>query len=290
MSEHYLSSEAHKINISELNPDADHSVIIFGGITEGIDTERDLAEALAGEGFHVVSFDYPTEPAKMPQYRDKANYLPAWHAPKIEFASELLAGMVAQSPERKITVLAHSLGANIAAKAAHEFTDNIDRLILANPAGLFPDTFARLAGRFALENNRKSLTLTKAGRRQQKNGVRAILSDPHGFIGDAVDTAHADIRDDVKKLREAGIKVDVLVGAKDMVYPWDRIEKGLDVKQGMDLGELAVDSISSYFNTRVTKRGGKTKQHKLASKLAGHDQPIIYPEQTARLVRQIIEQ
>ncbi len=262
-----------KNEFNELNPEGNHTILLVGGITEGVATQSALAEALANEDFRVISFDYVAQPdeSKLPGLHN-ARY----HSAKINQTAEILEK--ATPEEQKTTLFAHSQGAVMAVEAALRHPDKVDRVILSNPTGLFPDSFARLAGRFSLETVRKSLTLKREAQRQQVEGVKRITKEPGDFFGDAIDIASSDIREKLKQLKELGIKVDLVVSAKDQVFPW-RLQK--EYFDGQDKEQFDFDSVSTYFNT---KENGK--QHKLASKYAGHDQPIIYPEQTAKLIKQ----
>lgn len=269
----------------ETNPSGDRTVLLVGGITEGISTLGGLTDALGNEGFRVLSYDQTAKPADVRDETDE--YFARYHTNKVEQVGDIIEA--APMNGEKISLFAHSQGAVFAIEAALKHADKVDKVILANPAGLFDDSFKRLAGRFAVETVRKTFTPTKLAQKQQINGTKSMVSHPKSFLGDAVDIGHGDIRNQIRELRGRGVRVDVLVGAKDQVFPWRLMEKGINPDGEIVPEEIVVDSISSYVYNKV-KRSGKVKQRKFAGKWAGHDQPIIYPKQTARLIKQLLSQ
>ncbi len=268
----------------ELNPTGKETILLLGGITEGQKTQAGFSQALADEGFRVISFDYTHDSAADPSDTDEA-YFPRYHTQKVEQTISILDQTARE--DEKIILVGHSQGSVMAVEAALARPDKVERLILNNPSGLFSDKFARTAGRFATETLRKSLTPKKLAMRQQIQGTKDMVAHPKAFLGDAVDISHADIRGGIHRLRALGITVDAFISAKDRVFPGRLILEGISPNQKLKPEDIVVDSISSYFNTKQSRRG-KVKQHKFASKWAGHDQSIIYPKQTAKLIKQIV--
>lgn len=268
-------------SLEELNPNGDHTIILVGGVTEGVKTQESFALALAEEQFRVINYDLITQPL---DYDHPKRY----HEAKSEQTAELLKRVLADG--EKATLFAHSQGAIFAIDAALSHPEHVDRLILANPAGLFEDSFARLSGRFALETTRKTATaaISHEARVQQIEGTKAIITKPKSFLGDAVDISNSDIRDRLDKLKELGIPVDIFVSAKDQVFPW-RLQK--EYFEDQEPEEFAFNSVSSYFNTKPKNEHVESpaRRHRLAGKWAGHDQNIVYPKQTAKLVKQIVQ-
>lgn len=273
--------ESQANSVQELNPSADKTVVLVGGVTEGIKTLDDLGQALAEQDLHVVSFDYTNQTTEA---LSGTEYHPRYHTAKTQQLEEILYNLEGRED---VTLFAHSQGAVIAVEAALTDPSKIKHLILANPSGLFEDSVAGIVKRFGTETIRKTLTMKKPALKQQVFGGKEMLTHPKNFLGDAVDIARSDIRSAIKQLRSQGVKVDVLLGAKDQVFPWKKISDGLNPTNDSVPYDIVVDSVSSYFTTKVDRKG-KAKQHKFASKWAGHDQPIIYPEQTAKLVQQLI--
>jgi pimeloyl-ACP methyl ester carboxylesterase len=275
--------------VHERNPEGDHTIVLVGGITEGVETQAGLSEALANEGYRVLSFDQTNEPTETDP--EAAGYQARFHQAKSKQVGSILEQLVGDDQEA--TLVGHSQGGIFAVDAALEQPNKVDRVLLMNTAGLFEDSFPQLGARFGVETIRKTVTPKKLAAVQQIQGLKAITKEPRqfaglkSFAGDAFDVGESDIREKVKQLREKGVKVDAFVGAKDQVFPWHLVERGLNPEGEVSPEEIAVDSISSYFTTKES-RGGKIKQHKFASKWAGHDQPIIYPEQTARLISSVV--
>ena len=271
------SSEVLAENIhayQELNPPDTHTVILIGGATEGIASQQPFAEALLTEGFRVVSYDYVTSPT------DNTGSSSRYLAAKVNQAADVLKSVA--NKRGKVTLFGHSLGTIIAIEAALRNPEGIERIILANPAGLFEDSFPRLAGRFALETVSKTTTLTASAQIKQKEAVKYMAKHPISYIGDAVGIAQSDIRGGLIKLQEAGVEVDLLLSAKDRVFPW-RLQQGYFI--GQDREHFDFNSVSMYFHTKPRRR-----QHRPASNWEGHDQNLFYPEQTARLVSQLVAQ
>lgn len=268
MSAEVLQENQHQFK--ETNPTGDQTIILVPGAAGNIKIQEPFAEALATEGYRVLSFDYVTEPGVANRHHDA----------KIKQVGEVMQDGLEDG--KQATIFANSHGVPIAIDATLQDPEKVDRLILANPAGLFKDSFIRLAGRFALESIPRSLVMRKTSRVAQQEGTKHMVAHPRDFIGDAIDTSRTDISSKLKELQEKGIRVDLLISAKDQVFPW-RLQK--DYFEGQDPEKFDFASVSSYFNT---KPGGK--QHRFASKWAGHGQNIVYPEQTAKLVKQLLAQ
>lgn len=261
-------------DFQETNPAGDKSVLLIGGMTEGIATLQPLADALAATNFRVVSFDQTAKPEASDTYAIKRH-----HAAKSRQAGEILEAIQSDSGD-KVSLVAHSQGADFALDAALEHPDKIERIILFNTEGLFSDSLPRLAGRFALESVRKSVTMKQTAQRQQVEGIKRIARHPRDSMGDAIDVSHGSIEDKLRYLQELGIQVDLVLSAKDQVFPW-RLQKGYFESQNSDKYDF--NGVSSHYNVKPSG-----KPHKLASKWAGHDNSIIYPEQTAKLVSQLV--
>lgn len=264
-------------------------VLIVGGA--GADTEvlSGLNDALTGEGLEAHSFNYyDVSPSLVNGTENQKRYQDTKVAQTVEQIDTIA------EDDEKITLFGHSLGGPIALRAALARADKIDRIVLSNSAGLFYDTFLRLAGRFALETIlRKNNTLTKNGRTQTLRGAVDIAKNFKSFIGNALDGAHSSSYKDIRALRALGVKIDVLQSNGEIVYPATQVQRALEVRADRNaknsevIEALPVDSFSLYY---ATKKGrSRVRRHSLASKYAGHDQPIIYPKYAARVVAQLVE-
>lgn len=267
------SAVENKHQFKELNPQGEHTIIVIGGANEGVANQAPFTEALAKEGFRVISFDYVTEP-------DPDNSVPnRYHSAKTQ---QLIDILDQQATDKPLTLFAHSEGTIMAVEATLQDPKKVERLILANPDGLFPDSFLRLTGRFAIETLRATTTLKREARSHQNEGIRHTLKHPRNFFGDAIDIARSDIRDRLLKLKNEGVKVDFLLSAKDMIFPW-RLQK--DYFEGQDPEQFDFNSVSMYNGTKPNG-----SQNKFAGQWAGHNQNNVYPEQAAQVVKQLVEQ
>lgn len=261
--------------VQELNPEGRHTIVLVGGITEGVRTMSPLAKELGEQGFRVLSFDQVTGPADSAGNRLMARH----HTAKTRQLGSIIRS-ASRTDDEKLTIFSHSQGSVFALEAALAHPNRIERVILSNPAGLFDDAFPMLAGRFAMELTRKISTPKLHAQRQQIEGTKRMVANPRDFMGDAIDIVRSSVEQQVTDLKQQGVVVDILLSNKDRVFPW-RLQREYFESQHKDSFDF--NSVSMYFNTKP--RG---KQHKFAGKWAGHDQPVIYPEQTARLITQII--
>jgi pimeloyl-ACP methyl ester carboxylesterase len=101
-----------------------------------------------------------------------------------ETARRLAAWITALGLDR-VSVIGHSMGGAIAAELASDFPDRVDRLVLANPAVLYPEDEPRISvPRFVRETPHFPLTLVpvlvadalRAGPLVLWNSARAVLS------------------------------------------------------------------------------------------------------------------
>jgi pimeloyl-ACP methyl ester carboxylesterase len=258
----------------EINPGGAKSIILVGGANENIAVLNPLAESLAEKDFRVISFDPKVGTDEQDQGRPNRH-----HSANIRQVGNII-NKSQRSEDDKLTLVAHSQGGIFALNAALQNPDRVERVVLFGTAGLFADSIPRLAGRFALETVRKTLTPKLTAQRQQIEGIKGIARHPSDFGGDVIDISKSSVEQQIKKLQEMGVLVDIVLSNKDQVFPW-RLQE--DYFMNQDIEKFDFNSVSMPFSVKPNK-----KPHKLAGKWAGHDQPIIYPDETAELVSQIV--
>lgn len=271
----YPQNQENNWPIHEVNPNGAKTVVLVGGITEGEKTLSPLAQELGKRDYRVISYDQTFGPADEIEGRAMMRH----HTAKSRQLIDVVQN-AQRADDEKLTLFAHSQGSVFALQAALSHPDKVERVILSNPAGFFKDAFPRLAGRFAMELTRKVATPKLNAQKQQIEGTKRMVAHPRDFMGDALDIYRSSVEQQVADLKEKGVAVDILLSNKDRVFPW-RLQK--DYFESQDPADYDFNSVSMYFNTKESGR-----QHRFASKWAGHDQPIIYPEQTAALIDQII--
>lgn len=145
----------------------------------------------------------------------------------------------------KIDSIAHSSGAISIAIAASINPEKFRNIIFVDPAGMIGnDTFPRLLGRFskkvihdtyqALKNQNKR----KPALRLLKEGGKFIIQHPVQGLKEAVAISRSDIYDMVQELRRSGIKIGVMAGIEDAVFPMELVQNR--VKAGTVDGFLSL--------------------------------------------------
>jgi pimeloyl-ACP methyl ester carboxylesterase len=121
-----------------------------------------------------------------------------------------------------VTIIGHSLGAIDAVRAAIADSDGrIAHLILVNPAGLItPISMPRLVTRFIRK-------IVHDRCHQWRNGSGEAFQNLRLAYLEAQAAARGDVRGDVARLLDQGVRVTVLAAKKDPLFPYDEIILGL---------------------------------------------------------------
>jgi pimeloyl-ACP methyl ester carboxylesterase len=222
----------------------------------------------------------------VPEDLPEGEYYPRNHAAKSAQVAAIVDYVARENDageREKVTLAGHSRGFVTAVNAASQHPDLVDGVIGFNPVGLFgDDTFPRLAGRFSIETVRPEGTLWKMPKELGRLSRKRIWGNREDSMGDVLDIARSDVRPDTAALQEQGIRVDVVIAANDWGFPWRLYRKGLGIAGENMPAELAVSGIASYYPTE------RARENPLAGKRAGHQQPLLFPAETARLIHQTI--
>src|SRR3989344_618517 len=142
---------------------------------------------------------------------------------------------------RTVDLIAHSEGAIPAIIAALNNPERFRAIVFVDPAGLVgKDSTPRLAARFAGMLAKDALRIKKfpADRenmlRAARETTKYFLANPIRGVKEVNAIAAADIYEMLTALKVHGIKVSVIHGINDSLFPMEKVLKTVDEKGGMD--------------------------------------------------------
>lgn len=142
---------------------------------------------------------------------------------------------------KTVDVIAHSEGAIPTIIAALNNPERFRCIVFVDPAGLIgKDSTPKLAARFIGMLAKDALRMRKfpADRENMLRAVReatkSFLTNPVKGIREVNAIAAADIYEMLTALKELGIKVSVIHGISDSLFPIEKVLKTADGKGGMD--------------------------------------------------------
>ena len=196
------------------------TIILAPGWGETVATTTRLATVLQELGYQTVAAHHGRGGS-----HDAAAVMEA-RATDIVQLMEAHAGSVA--------VLAHSLGALDAVRAAELAPQGLDHLILANPAGLSgPMSTLRLASRFIRKKVMDRL------RREDRIDPGESDFTWRLALAEGRAAARADVRPRLQALLDQGVTITVLATRRDIMFRYHDIETGLrDVSDNINLVEI----------------------------------------------------
>lgn len=274
-----------KVYTAKSNLPKAERVLVVPGYSETLAHSRKLVDALATNGYDASTFSQPRRVGK------KGNKI----EDPIQRQGNVVLGLVeATVPQgEKVHAVAHSLGSAAVLKAAQEAPERFASLTLMQPVGLVGEqSFPKLLGRVG-----KKVTMNQIGalrsqdpQRRPKTGYAAsadtesairysarvarsqvagsgvLAKQPVLAVQEATAVGSYDIADDIVKVKELGIPVNIVKSHSDEMFDTDKV----------DIGYSGIaDSVDSYSS--------------VADRSARHDTFWLQPERTAAIIGQLIQ-
>lgn len=230
-----ISQISHKSEVIDLQPPEASSpvpILLIQGWGETPVTHEQTLNTIVNNKRRALTIKFPRR-GKM----EKAEDYPAVELNK---AQSVLAAIDEKGIE-KVDVIAHSEGALAAIIAADLEPEKFKNIVFFDPAGLIgKDSTVKLATRFVYMLLKDGARFAKGeGSRKEKikaalEAVKYFASNPKRSFQEASAMANSDIYDMLGNLRELGIKISVIHGVDDTVFPIKRILSTAQQKGGMD--------------------------------------------------------
>lgn len=144
----------------------------------------------------------------------------------------------------EIDIVAHSESVIWTLIVASLYPEKVRNIVLINPAGLIDeDTLPRLAVDFARDIVRETLNKEKLPRPKVERSVQPgspgdllgalknMLGNPMLSLKEALAIKDADIREILEELKAKGKRIAIIHGARDAVFPMERMQKIVNTKQ-----------------------------------------------------------
>lgn len=279
------------IDIKPKNQKEEVPVLIAPGHSATKDSVRPGLDVLAQRGRRAISFDYPRKGGTIPElhneevekwYEKRGQDYPDWSSEELRKAHTLL-GLLEQKKIDKVDVIAYSEAAiNVCIAAMLRPEKFIDRtIILYSPAGLIgKDTFFRLVKGVVSQPKRPESMLhipvteaeTKNIKLMQRESGKYNKANRLRSLREGIAISKAQIEDMLLYLHEKGIRIIVIQGVDDTVFPMDRMQKiikPISKKNGFVDGFLSVSgghvevlTHPEFFMNAIEKMLEKPKDEK----------------------------
>lgn len=263
------------------SPEAER-VLVVPGYSETLTHSRKLVDALAANGFDASTFSQPRRAGKE-------------SSDPIQRQGNVVLSLVETTVPQgeKVHAVAHSLGSAAVLRAAQEAPERFASLTLMQPVGMVGEqSFPELLGRVGkkVSKNQAGALRSQDPQRQPKTGYAAsadtesairystrvarsqvagsgvLAKQPVLAIQEATAVGSYDIADDIAKVKELGIPVNIVKAHSDEMFDTDKV----------DMGYAGIaDSVDSYSS--------------VADRTARHDTFWLQPERTAAIIGQLIQ-
>lgn len=272
-----------KIYSTENQDPSSERVLVVPGYSESLAHSKDLVDALGATGLSALTFSQPRRTDKSQVALDPIQR-------QGNIVREILDATVAKGD--KIHAVGHSLGSAAILEAALQSPERFASITLMQPVGMVGNqSFIELAGRVSEKVAKNQMKAMKSQNpKKQPRGRYAASADSEsavrysgrvaraqitasGVIGkqpvlalkEASASGHYDIAEDLRKVAELGIPVNIVKAHGDEMFDPDKVDQGY---------EPIADIVNSYSSVADVK--------------AGHDTFWLQPERTAQIVGQLI--
>lgn len=244
--EHFIINGA-QVNVLDIKPENQKEevpVLIAPGHSATKDSVKPGLDVLAQRGRRAISFDHPRRGGTIPEsynkeieewYKNKGENYPDWPPEELRKANTIL-GLLDQKKLNKVDVVAYSEAAiNVCIAAMLNPEKFIGRtIVLYSPAGLIgKDTFFRLAKGVMNQPKRpESISHIPVTEAETKN-IELVGQEGRNYnkanrfrsLKEGIAISKAQIEDMLQYLHEKGIRIFVIQGVDDTVFPIDRMQK-----------------------------------------------------------------
>ena len=274
-----------KIYTAESDQPTAGRVLVVPGYSETTAHSKKLVDALASQGFDASTFSQPRRAGK--------------EAHKVKDPIQRQGNIVLSLVEttvpqgEKVHAVAHSLGSAAVLRAAQEAPERFASLTLMQPVGMvgeqsFPELLGRVGkkvtknqvgalrsqdplrqphtGYAASADTESAVRYSTRVARSQLAGSGVLTRQPVLAMQEATAVGSYDIADDIAKVKELGIPVNIVKAHSDEMFDTDKVDTGY---AGI------ADSVDSYSS--------------VADITARHDNFWLQPERTAAIIGQLIQ-
>ncbi|MBV9159888.1 MAG: alpha/beta hydrolase [Candidatus Kaiserbacteria bacterium] len=291
------------IDIQPEQPSDKPDILVAPGFNASIHTNAPVLEMLAKDGRRVMSLNHPHAGRSLRESADSKESRAKFPLTELRKASNLLDLIDAKSPEKPVDCFAFSEGALNTMLAAYLHPEKFNSIILSAPAGLIgDDSLITLAGlqnkesgglmqRFSAQSESDNAAARlpayssdEALRQEEMEMFKHIASTWEAdeetakkhlvaTIEDLWALSHMRIDDMVAFVRAAGVKVAVISGVEDKVFPTERMARrlpkdsldGFMATQGAHGPHYSARAITYIFGLLDAKRE-KEREERAAAK------------------------
>jgi alpha-beta hydrolase superfamily lysophospholipase len=271
-----------KANFYSVEASSDSSlgrILVVPGFSETITQSSRLVDSFAKQGFDATTFSQPRRRGNKANRKSTA----------IDRQAALVAGFVDQMTSgvenKKINLVAHSLGAAAVLRAAQLSPDKIESITLLEPVGMTePQGLGKImkkAGKKNLRNQKNAESIAVSIPGETKGSIKKLLTKSQ--IGatalvarnfrlatrESIEAAKYSINADAEAVTALGIPVHVIRAQSDELFPQEQADATYGLDGHMTDGQtVAVDGLFSSYSV-------------MSDPEAGHDTSWLRPEATA---------
>ena len=259
----FFGGEIESVDIAPEQSKDQVPVIVAPGWSESFRVFEDSLRVLVGEGRRASSIAH-ARGGEMPDAKSEHAIM------ELRKATALLK-IVEEAGAEKVDAIAHSEGAINLMIAASISPEKFRSIVLVNPAGLIgPDKFLPLISRFtknivtsALEGAMEPSSIV----RRSKGGAAAVSYATTNFSNafkEANEISKSDIHNLLQDLHGKGVRIAVIHGVDDPVFPMKRMNK--------ERSELTAQEIDGFVSVK-----------------GGHNEIYVHPEQYMKSAAGLLE-
>lgn len=256
------------VDITPPMPKESVPVLFAPGWRETPELEKECLQEVYASGRRVVTLRHTPVMYAMEEARNLPNI-------EVQKAKTLLT-VIAENGMEQVDIITHSEGAINVAIAATMQPEKFRHLVLVTPAGLGgKSTVPQIAFGFARHIARSSSQIPhiRAGRKGKSHRVEATVRNSiKTALHEGAAIASFDIFPLLLELRTHGVKIAVLFGEKDTVFPIEKVKDHL-TRHLERLSGLSPHTREAFgFDIFATKPGGHelyTNSHQIMQQVLG---------------------
>lgn len=232
------------IDLTPEKPKDDVPVFIAPGHSATKESVKPGLDVLAKRGRRAISFDHPRKGGYIPElhnkeaeewFREKGEKYPKLSSEELRKANTIL-GLLDQKKIEKVDVIAYSEAAiNVCIAAMlrpEKFTGRT--IVLYSPAGLIgKDTFIRLARGVMNQPKRPESISHIPITEEEIENVKLVAQEAHNYnksnrlrsLKEGIAISKAQIENMIRYVHQKGIRIFVIQGVDDTVFPIDKMQK-----------------------------------------------------------------
>jgi pimeloyl-ACP methyl ester carboxylesterase len=261
-------------------------ILVVPGFSETITQNSRLVDSLAKQGFDATTFSQPRRRGNKANRKSRA----------IDRQAALVSGFVDQMAlgveNKKINLVAHSLGAAAVLRAAQLNPDKIGSITLLEPVGMTePQGLGKIMKKSSkknLRNQKNAETIAASMPGETRGSIKKLLTKSQ--IGatalmarnfrlatrESMEAAKYSINADAEAVTALGIPIHVIRAQSDELFPQEQADATYGLDGHMADGQtVAIDGLFSSYSV-------------MSDPEAGHDTSWLRPEATAIAVSNVL--